>query len=85
MPGPKCSDFLQPIQLTHIYLQKLNPVEVAVSKLCCPVCWDYIDILSEKREERGGPGQECTTFAVAIPPSILCNCPTGAALMLFKS
>src|ERR1700678_3665958 len=38
---------LQLRQLTHMYLQKMRlsmPKEVAVSKLCCPVCWEYFDI-----------------------------------------
>ena len=67
------SDFLQPRQLTHIYLQNLNPMELAVSKLCCPACWDYLDILF-KLEKCGGEtkmykirGRHSTVYPVQLP------------------
>ena len=68
----KCSDFLQPRQLTHIYLQKLNPKEVAVSKLCCPACWEYFDILSGNDRQEGKDtykirGRHSTVFPVQLP------------------
>ena len=39
---------LQLRQLTHMYLQQFIPKQVAVSKLCCPACWEYFDVLSKK-------------------------------------
>src|ERR1700678_3672888 len=59
-----------------MYLQKLIPKEVAVSKLCCPVCWKYFDILS-KRHNGDFPhgeaemykirGRHSTLFSVQLP------------------
>jgi hypothetical protein len=66
---------LQLRQLTHImmYLQKLIPKEVAVSKLCCPACWEYFDILSKKHTLPGEAemykirGRHSTLFPVQLP------------------
>jgi hypothetical protein len=49
---------------------------VSVSKLSCPACWDYFDILSEKHRDRHeGPetrfykirGRHSTVFPVQLP------------------
>src|ERR1700678_4338171 len=66
---------LQLRQLTHMYLQKMRllmPKEVAVSKLCCPVCWKYFDILSKRHIPPGHReykirGRHSTLFPVQLP------------------
>jgi hypothetical protein len=51
----------------------LNPKEVAVSKLCCPACWDFFDVLSEKHRQPEGPkmynirGRHSTVYPVQLP------------------
>jgi hypothetical protein len=56
-----------------MYLQKLNTKEVAVSKLCCPACWENFNILSEKHSLRGEAemykirGRHSTVFPVQLP------------------
>ena len=49
-------------------------MEMAVSKLCCPACWEYFDILSEKhKQEPEGMmmykihGRHSTVFPVQLP------------------
>jgi len=55
-------------------LNKLIPKEVAVSKLCCPACWEYFDILSKKHGQvpSGAKmykirGRHSTLFPVQLP------------------
>src|ERR1700678_3517294 len=58
-----------------MYLQKMRllmPKEVAVSKLCCPVCWEYFDILSKRHIPPGHReykirGRHSTLFPVQLP------------------
>src|ERR1700678_2140556 len=50
----------------------LVPKEVAVSKLCCPVCWEYFDILSKRHIPPGHReckirGRHSTLFPVQLP------------------
>jgi hypothetical protein len=47
----------------------LNAKEVAVSKLCCPACWDFFDILSEKHQldKYKIRGRHSTVFPVQLP------------------
>jgi hypothetical protein len=47
---------------------------VAVSKLCCPACWDYFDILSKKQSLRSPGetkyrirGRHSTLYPVQLP------------------
>src|ERR1700678_2798176 len=58
-----------------MYLQKMRllmPKEVAVSKLCCSVCWEYFDILSKRHIPPGHReykirGRHSTLFPVQLP------------------
>jgi hypothetical protein len=60
-------------ELTHMYEQGLDRKEVAVSKLCCPSCWEYFDILSEKHKELERTqmynirGRHSTIYPVQLP------------------
>jgi hypothetical protein len=48
----------------------LDVKEVAVSKLCCPACWEYFDILSEKHLTEGIykiRGRHSTVYPVQLP------------------
>jgi hypothetical protein len=51
---------------------QLIPKQVAVSKLCCPACWEYFDVLSKKHFTPGAEmykirGRHSTLFPVQLP------------------
>jgi hypothetical protein len=51
-----------------IYPQALDPKEVAVSKLCCPSCWVYFDILQgTQKKEYMVRGRHSTVYPVQLP------------------
>jgi hypothetical protein len=48
----------------------LNPEEVAVSKLCCPACWEYLNILGGTKKETPMykvRGRHSTVYPVELP------------------
>ncbi|KAM6490946.1 hypothetical protein JOM56_010248 [Amanita muscaria] len=49
-------------------LQKTNASSISVSKLCCPVCWDLLDILrSGNSDLMKVRGRHTTVFPVCLP------------------
>lgn len=50
-----------------MYLQGLNQNEVAASKLCCPACWEYFDILTNKLGLYKIRGRHSTVYPVQLP------------------
>lgn len=56
-----------------IYPQALDPKDVAVSKLCCPACWVYFDILHKRQNLEGNEkmynirGRHSTVYPVQLP------------------
>jgi hypothetical protein len=41
-----------------------------VSKLCCPVCWDLIEVLSEVPASHTVTGRHSTLYPVRLPPNL---------------
>jgi hypothetical protein len=41
--------------------------DVAVSKLCCPSCWDYFGISREKKEKYAIRGRHSTVYPLQLP------------------
>jgi len=59
-----------------VQLQDSRVFTIAVSKSCCPVCWDIVTIFNEQTQEQGSDsepvrfntrGRHCTLYPVDLP------------------
>ena len=41
---------------------------IAVSKLCCPICWELLDVLRGNSEDFEVRGRHTTIYPVELPP-----------------
>jgi hypothetical protein len=48
----------------------MDPQFIAVSKLCCPVCWELLQILRGATEDFSVRGHHATMYPVELPPWI---------------
>jgi len=54
-----------------VFLQNIDRTQIGVSKLCCPLCWEFLEIL---RDDRSGYSQyavrsrHSTLFPIQLPP-----------------
>jgi len=54
-----------------VFLQNIDQTQIGVSKLCCPSCWEFLEIL---RDDRSGYGQyavrgcHSALFPIQLPP-----------------
>ena len=48
-------------------MQKLDMMSISVSKLCCPMCWDFLVVLRDDTELMQVCGHHLIIFPVHLP------------------
>ena len=67
--------YLSHFIINYLRFKNLKTGAISVSKLCCPVCWDLLDIMSASSNHQSKPvfsvaGNHDTVYYVALPPII---------------